>query len=208
MDRNTFLVTLKGAPLSVLLALWVFGAMGRRGLSIRTGWDMEVVGRSLERLEVFGLVERVDYRRWRLGSGFVQLPFPLPESGENRLSAITTTAAANSSRDLAAVAVNRSESLENRLSDDAGHVCALLVAAGVGAGSGKMREILAKKLSYAYVAGHVEKWRGETGVGVGLLIKRLLDGDPMPRDRRELNRFVCRRCSVHPCQCDDVDEEE
>jgi len=85
LDHNTFLRALKGAPLSVLLALWVHGSLGRRALCIKTGYQRDTVGDALLLLEDLGLVVRPSYRKWALASGFFQLPLPnleLPESGD------------------------------------------------------------------------------------------------------------------------------
>lgn len=86
LDREVFLRVLKGAPLSVLLALWVFGAMDRKGIMARTGWKKGSVDDALVFLEGLGLVARPHYRLWALADGFYQLPLPLAESPQNGLS--------------------------------------------------------------------------------------------------------------------------
>lgn len=57
---------LKGAPLSVLLALWRDGATGRKTLIARTGWRKDTVSRALKMLVDMGLIERLHHRRWAL----------------------------------------------------------------------------------------------------------------------------------------------
>ena len=86
LDREVFLRVLKGAPLSVLLALWVFGPMDRKAIMARTGWKKGSVDDALDFLEGLGLVVRPHYRQWALADGFYQLPLPLAEVPKNGLS--------------------------------------------------------------------------------------------------------------------------
>lgn len=74
MDRVGLLRALKGPALSVVMALFLFGAAGRRDLVVRTGWNKDAVGDALLVLENMGIVARVNYRRWALLNGF---PFEL-----------------------------------------------------------------------------------------------------------------------------------
>jgi hypothetical protein len=87
LEKETFLRVLKGAPLSVLLCLWVHGAMGKKGIVRKTGWHKDTVEDALAFLMDMGLVSRPHYRKWVLADGFYQLPFPsLAERPQNRLS--------------------------------------------------------------------------------------------------------------------------
>jgi hypothetical protein len=83
-----------------------------------------------------------------------------------------------------------------------------LTRGGIAPGSPKMREILAKKPDLQTVRAHVlerqacvrENEEGAPYYGVGLLIRRLLDGDPPPPMR-------CEVCLDLPdsrgwCRCD------
>lgn len=63
---NGLLQELKGAPLSVLLALEIYGAQGRTELMDRTGWGRNAVSEALVLLEKVGLVRRLHYRCWEL----------------------------------------------------------------------------------------------------------------------------------------------
>ena len=93
LEKQTFLRVLKGAPLSVLLALWVHGAMSRKELVRKTGWQKDTVDNALDFLSDLKLIERPHYRKWALSDGFHQLPFPsleIAESRKNRLSEQST----------------------------------------------------------------------------------------------------------------------
>ncbi len=87
---DLFLRMLKGAPLSVLMALWVFGSMSRKEIMVRTGWKKAAVDDALALLEGLGLIARPHYRKWALADGFQQLPFahmlPDSESPKNGLA--------------------------------------------------------------------------------------------------------------------------
>ena len=85
LGKATFLRVLKGAPLSVLIGLWVYGPMGRTQLKRKTGWDVKTLDDALAFLMDLELVCRPHYRKWALADRFKQLPLAhlaLPESGE------------------------------------------------------------------------------------------------------------------------------
>ncbi|MCP5098864.1 MAG: hypothetical protein GY943_25210, partial [Chloroflexi bacterium] len=90
LSKATFLRVLKGAPLSVLIGLWVHGPMGRTQLKRKTGWDLKTLDDALAFLDDLELVTRPHYRKWALADGFKQLPLAnlgLPESGNSPSSA-------------------------------------------------------------------------------------------------------------------------
>lgn len=92
LSKHTFLRFLKGAPLSILIGLWVHGAMDRKSLVRRTGWGKTSVDEALVLLEECELINRPHYRKWALSDGFHQLPFAnlgLPESPLRGTSAKT-----------------------------------------------------------------------------------------------------------------------
>lgn len=60
---------LKGAPLSVLVALALYGEQGRPGLVRRTGWSRSAVSNALNDLVDMGLVQRIHFRGWALREG-------------------------------------------------------------------------------------------------------------------------------------------
>lgn len=75
LNGQTFLRVLKGAPLSVLIGLWVHGGMGQGELRRCTGYDEKTVRDALEFLDALGLVARAHYRKWVLAVDvFGQLP--------------------------------------------------------------------------------------------------------------------------------------
>ncbi len=83
MDKDLFLRFLKGAPLSVLIGLWVHGSMNRAELKRKTGYGVKTLDDALAFLDDAKLVERLHYRKWSLASGFYQLPLiSIAESGK------------------------------------------------------------------------------------------------------------------------------
>ena len=95
-SKEMILRACKGAPLSVLVALFLFGPSGRRGLVARTGYSKDVVSDALMALESMDLIARINYRRWalldngklfELSTGIPQIGNGDPERLENRLSA-------------------------------------------------------------------------------------------------------------------------
>jgi hypothetical protein len=65
-QQALMLRALHGAPLTVLVALHLFGPMSRRAMCRRTGYKRRAVEEALHVLEEVGLVQRVHYREWRL----------------------------------------------------------------------------------------------------------------------------------------------
>ncbi len=92
LNKGTFLRVLKGSPLSVLMALWIYGAMDRKQIMVKTGWKKAAVDDALAFLEDLELIERPHYRQWSLASGFYQLPLPFSEieSPKNGLSVLVS----------------------------------------------------------------------------------------------------------------------
>ncbi|MCW7072193.1 MAG: hypothetical protein OCU12_07730 [Methanophagales archaeon] len=74
LPKGTFIRVLKGAPLSVCLALLVHGSMGQTKLKRYTGYDRATIKDALEWLEDLELVVRPNYRKWAITDGFRQLP--------------------------------------------------------------------------------------------------------------------------------------
>ncbi len=73
------LVQLKGAALSVFLALEHYGAQNCRALVEATGWWRGSVAEALEQLEALGLAQRLNYRAWALRQGVTAADlFPAP----------------------------------------------------------------------------------------------------------------------------------
>lgn len=122
MNKNNFLRLLKGAPLSILMALWVFGPQTRRQLTICTGWGRDVVGDALLLLESEQLIYRPHYRQWAITDGFYQLPLPFTQLSPGYLQLTDGAPAANAERrnnrlsDSEPAPTDNAERRENRLS--------------------------------------------------------------------------------------------
>lgn len=82
LEKETFLRVLKGAPLSVLLCLWVHGSMSRQDIVQKTGWKKDSVIDALSFLDDLKLVVRPHYREWALSDSFYQLPLPLGDNSK------------------------------------------------------------------------------------------------------------------------------
>ncbi len=80
----TLLRALKGAPLSVLIAIRLFpGPANLLQLSAATGYERTAIAQAVNSLELMGFVERAHYRGWRLSGLAQQLPLWTPsEIGE------------------------------------------------------------------------------------------------------------------------------
>ncbi len=81
VGEGDLLRRLKGAPLSVLVALGMHGAQGRGELAKHTGWSRDAVMGALTQLVEIGLVQRLHYRCWMLHPD-VHLPGFLGPAGE------------------------------------------------------------------------------------------------------------------------------
>jgi hypothetical protein len=145
------------------------------------------------------------FRRGSAGQGH--------EKSSSRAAILTTTpTTADQQQDKNTVAVSKyAHGAErkygrNRLGE--GDLKAWLTRGGIAPGSPKMREILAQKPDLQTVMAHVlerqasvrENEAGAPTYGVGLLIRKLLDGDPPPPMR-------CETCLELPdsrgwCRCD------
>jgi len=78
----------------------------------------------------------------------------------------------------------------------------LLIDAGIGARSPKLREIVSLGLALDYVEDHVQAWRARREP-VSYLIRRLLDGDPVPAALPEPDGRLCPDCGapIHGREC-------
>jgi len=75
----TLLRSLKGAPLSVLIAIRLFpGPASLLQLAAATGYERTAVTQAVTGLELMGLVERAHYRGWQLSRAAAQLPLWTP----------------------------------------------------------------------------------------------------------------------------------
>jgi len=75
----TLLRSLKGAPLSVLIAIRLCpGPASLLQLAAATGYERTAVSQAVTSLEMMGFVERAHYRGWQLTRAAVQLPLWTP----------------------------------------------------------------------------------------------------------------------------------
>jgi hypothetical protein len=78
-NTATFLRSLKGAPLSVLIAIRILpGPASLIQLAALTGYEKHTCARATEALEAMGYISRAHYRGWRLTAGALQLPLWTP----------------------------------------------------------------------------------------------------------------------------------
>lgn len=83
MDSRLVLRSLRGAPLSVVMALFMFGGGDRQDLIGWTGYQKGAIDSALRLLEEQGVVVRPSYKRWALSDGAQQLPlFNYPLNGQ------------------------------------------------------------------------------------------------------------------------------
>ncbi len=166
---------LRGAPASVLLALLEQPGvvLGPRDLAFLTGYSVNSVKAGAALLERLGLAEATG-GGWAWPATAPQ-GWPLPLSGPPASidAPLTTTDTLIPSGDK-----------QQQASNDAAQIAHMLTAAGIGRNSAKMRALLAARPPVDYVRAHVTARaaalkRGEE-YSVGLLITRLLDGDPAP----------------------------
>lgn len=209
LEKETFLRVLKGAPLSVLVGLWVHGAMSRKDLKRKTGFDLKTVDDALAFLDDLKLVDRPHYRKWCIASGFYQLPLArvgLPESGEfpssgQRPLLVVDKAESGNSPSSAAesgdsplsalVVVDRSTTTTREASlANQTPPCPEIVAACARAGIGEPKRSLLAQLPHVveggpeYVAWHVAQAKRE-GQRLGAAIWRMEQGWPMVEEEEE-----------------------
>lgn len=173
IDSNVTARHLKGCPATILIALIFSGrAMGEKDLRLATGYGRATTYDSLATLEAAGLVRKVG-KRWALPATFARF-FSGSFSESRPPTPPNATATAIHPGDDS----SKQQAAENRT------IARLLITAGIGRRSPKLQAILDAGLDAAFVRAHVEAWQTQraTGedVGVGLLITRLLDGDPAP----------------------------
>ncbi len=212
--------TLKGAPLAVLIALALTRqSAGAEYLARVTGYSERPTEQALKLLADYGLVTRNGRYGWQIAGGDIQLPFVLPEispqepnirnvkSRKNCDSIITTaTTAIVESQGLrsAVAALNTHESQKMRVNIKA------LKESGIY--EPKASEIAAKDwVTPDYIRRHVENGN-KRGDNLGLVIHRMLAGDPAPlsedEKRTEYFRELSRKLSGFAGDEDDEEEEE
>lgn len=77
MTHAPALRALRGAPLSILLALALDGPAGRADLVAATGYSTGAVAAGLAALETCGAVIRLHHRAWRINPAWRDIPLPV-----------------------------------------------------------------------------------------------------------------------------------
>ncbi len=189
MTNRPMTRALRGAPASVLLALLEQpGAASAADLALLTGYSINAVKTGAALLERYGLIARANRSHgaaWALLAGAAGAAFPaLGGASTDKLCQLTPP-----DINAATAAINPHEGTSSSSSSGAAidTIAELLTAAGIGRNSPAMRALLAAGLSADYVRAHIAAWKRDNGAGVGLLIRRMLDGDAAPVCR-------CGRC--------------
>lgn len=205
-DQFQLIRTIRGAPATILILLMLRGAsMTNLEISRWTGYSDKPITTALITLQHLGLVQNNGRAHgWSLRAGAHQLPlmhvlegsYPqpvekeigkIPIIGNIPISSLTTTTIENSSSSSGNSESSSSSSTEDRKNSDL--VAHWLRRAGVGERSRKWRELMALNLDWQYVRAHaLERLANPDRIWPGLLINRLLDGDPPPPEPR------CPKC--------------
>jgi len=192
----TAIRSLKGAPLSCLVALMFSGQpVGKDWLSRVTGYSDKPVSAALSYLLEMGFVITAGrYESWSINSQAIQLPEPsqitLPASSRNNsVSSPTTTALINKELKEREVVVDKPRSRNFSESHK------LLQFARVGE---PMATILADMdhVTPYYVAAHYIKAKTEK-TRIGLFIHRMQSNDPAPELNQKYHLFGCTCMNCH-----------
>ena len=165
---------IKGAPLAILITLFIRGISSTQTwLTATTGYSPKTVRTALASLHALGFVQRLTPHLWALPNGQLPLPGFSPETGNFSpgLPPTTTTLI-----DVVPHLEQPEVEAPNR------EKISLLAAAGIGE---PMRTRLAHlpHATPAYISEHTAQARRD-GIPTGLLIHRILQADPTPRQRR------------------------
>lgn len=189
-----FMRALSGPPAHVFLVLLLRGvSMTNFELCYWTGMSDKPITLAIRLLEGLGLLQYNGRANgWSLRAGYQEmLPFtdqidasyPQPvdkEIGDTPIYASSSS----SSNEEEGMKKREKQAVDRNISDLASgvdrNISDLLVGTGISPKSVKGREIINARLDPAFVAAHVAAWREEGSTPPGHLIKRLLDGDPLP----------------------------
>lgn len=200
-DQIGLVRAMKGAPASIVLALVLCGhALTNKDLEQMTGYSDKPISKGLALLELHGLVQYNGYAHgWSLtAAGARQLSmfdnllpgesrnisevgeFPTLSSSSSYISTEKKEEEERNARE-----VGEFPTLNGQLVDKSEVALRqLLVDAGVGRRSRKLRELLDAGLEIGYVQAHIQARETAVARGehypVGWLITKLLDGDPVP----------------------------
>lgn len=217
IDQVSFLRDMKGAPASIVLALALTGlSLLQKELELATGYSDKTIARGLALLELHDLVYYNGRSNgWCLPPNFQLSLFPSASLGRGTRRISVLASSSSLETDLQ-IQNQKAEEEKKRPNPENFRLCTqdpvyqLLIDAGVGRNSPKMRELIASKLEEDYVRSwtrYFEWWKresancpghfidGRTRFTVGTLIHILLDGDPAPASR-------CENClEPVPCHC-------
>jgi hypothetical protein len=197
----TILRSLKGAPLSCLMALmFATKPVGKEWLSRITGYSDKPVAAALDYLLEMGFVTTSGrYESWQIKQNVFQLPLgpenPLPESSRNNSDSLPTTTAINidsNKIDKKAVEVVKEEpEYYNPNFEECHHI---LKSAGIGEPMASRLVNIEHATPY-YLLAHV-LYAKKKKMDTGLLIHRIKSKDPAP----DLNvNFHLLKCSCFEC---------
>jgi hypothetical protein len=170
---------LKGAPLSVLIALVLAKQpVGQAWLSMVTGYSDKPVDSALRLLAQNGLVTHNGRYSWQIGAGVMQLALGEDDLTRNNSESITTTA----ERSLLPSSINSSSSSTTTRN----YSESIMNAIGIMAPTDKKLSAL-PWVTPGYVWSMGRAWRKERQAGnkttLGLLVHRLRSNDPAPELR-------------------------
>ena len=190
MNKKAMLRVLKGAPLSMLISLFIFGESDQRDLVVSTGYGRETVANALLVLESYELVERPHYRKWQIKGGQMSLfegedisyPQVIHRNAESLISGHSEAESLNSG--LSALVSSSSNNQLTKEEDQPPNKEILDVCKELGI-VGAKRQLLARldhviKAGPAYVRAHVD-----TADNLGLAIWRMEDGWKEPEKKVE-----------------------
>jgi len=197
----TVLRSLKGAPLSCLMALmFATQPVGKEWLSRITGYSDKPVASALDYLLEMGFVTTSGrYESWQIKQNVFQLPLgpenPLPETSRNYSDSLPTTTTINidsNKIDKKAVEVVKEEPDSSNPNFEECHQ--ILKSAGIGE---PMASRLANKehITPYYLIAHIQYARKKK-MDTALLIHRIRANDPAP----DLNtNYHLLKCSCFEC---------
>lgn len=77
-QKTLLLRSLKGAPVSIILALVMFGRLTGKEMAQKTGYHPDTITKATDLLQSYGMIYQVDqHRGWKLSSGIRQLSLAL-----------------------------------------------------------------------------------------------------------------------------------
>lgn len=218
-DQMSLIRSLKGAPASIVVALVVLGrSLNNKQLCLATGYSDKTITAALVVLDIQGITQfNGRAAGWSLSAG--QLKLNLPEQLStgypqvdrkfSDLGPLTTTTTTIQIKDPESTLHTREENVVVVEEDRSEILRSILAAAGIGANSQGMRDLLAAEIPISRAEAWLRYWdwwkrqreRQPSGLvdgrdvfSAGLLIRVLLDGDPAPAAR-------CEECLELPADC-------